>query len=205
MRNRRKRYKQNKKKKLWEERLCTDIGKRWKARQTSYEANMEQEQQEQRDEEKRRQLMQEYKTVCLEKDKKCRQEIRSMQESVYQKVSQESYDVSKDDALLLPMVLVPDDAQSSELKKLDVHVTGIDRVAVSSALLKEKEKTKQAVEKAQFYRDLAERIRAEKREKVYELNNKVELVRNYWRNKLCEGSSRAGKLVQKALLNRNSM
>ncbi len=64
-------------------------------------------------------------------------------------------------------------------------------------------KTKKALEEAQFYRDLAERIRTEKRLAISELNSKVELVRSFWRNKVCEGSTRAGKLVKKALLKRS--
>ncbi len=162
---------------------------------------MDEESHEIREKEKLNVSMLEYKKGCLERDKQCRQEIRSVQESVYLDVSTASHVTTNDDALLLPLQLVP---SRDETLKLPDHilkdVSGVDRLAVSSFIHQEREITKKALEKAQFYRDLAERIQTEKREKVHELNDKIELVRNFCRNKICEGSSRAGKLVQKALL-----
>ena len=51
------------------------------------------------------------------------------------------------------------------------------------------------------YRDIAERMKTEK----HEMNERVELVHGFWRNNIKEGSSRAGKMVQRALLQKTIM
>ena len=53
---------------------------------------------------------------------------------------------------------------------------------------------------AQCYRDMAENSQKEKREIQYKLEANTELVRNFWRNKIIEGSSRSGKMLRAALL-----
>ena len=201
MKNKRKRYRQTKKRRLWEDKLRKEVEKKWKARTLAYNAEVEQEKLDQEREERLRQSMQEYRKTCMEKDRQCRQEILFVQETVYKEVSTASQDEKSGNALLLPTVSVPEDT-NCDLKKLGIHITGIDRVAITSAIQEERQRTKKALERARFYRDLAERIKAKKREEVNELNHKIELVRNYWRNKVYEGSSRAGRLVQKALLSK---
>lgn len=63
----------------------------------------------------------------------------------------------------------------------------------------EREKTKEALEQVQHYRNLAEQLRSEKRDVVCSMNTKVEVVRDFWRNKILEGSTRAGKMVKKSI------
>ena len=55
------------------------------------------------------------------------------------------------------------------------------------------------------YRDIAERMKTEKHEMENEMNERVELVHGFWRNNIKEGSSRAGKMVQRALLQKTIM
>jgi len=50
------------------------------------------------------------------------------------------------------------------------------------------------------YRDLAETVSAEKREIKYEMEKTVEVVRDFWRNKVVEGGSRAGLMLRASLL-----
>ena len=52
---------------------------------------------------------------------------------------------------------------------------------------------------ARQYRNIAEECQAEKRKIKHELEEKVELVRNFWRNKVVEGGSRSGKMLRAAL------
>jgi hypothetical protein len=47
-------------------------------------------------------------------------------------------------------------------------------------------------------------MRKEKRELASSYNEKLELVRDFWRNNIKEGSTRAGRMVQKALQKRHS-
>ena len=53
---------------------------------------------------------------------------------------------------------------------------------------------------ARQWRDIAENIQAEKRDMKTEMERTVETVRNFWRNKVVEGSSRSGKILRAALV-----
>ena len=106
---------------------------------------------------------------------------------IRREVSKASLDVSSDDALLLPSVVVPDNVAGV----CTLDVTGIQRVAIASSIQQEREKTKKALQDAQYYRNLAERLKTEKRQLANEMNEKVELVTDFH----SKGSSRAGKLV----------
>ena len=110
--------------------------------------------------------------------RQCRQEISSVQTSVYEEVSKVSLDVSSDDALLLPSVVVPDNVAGV----CTLDVTGIQRVAIASSIQQEREKTKKALQDAQYYRNLAKRLKTEKRQLANEMNEKVELVTDFRRN-----------------------
>ena len=50
---------------------------------------------------------------------------------------------------------------------------------------------------ARQYRDMAEECHTEKRS---HLEEKVELVRHFWRNKVVEGGTRSGQILRAALL-----
>ena len=60
-----------------------------------------------------------------------------------------------------------------------------------------------AIMLAMGYRDIADECQTEKRKLKHELEEKVELIRNFWRNKVVEGSSRSGLILIAALI-RNS-
>ena len=62
-----------------------------------------------------------------------------------------------------------------------------------STLESDRQKTLKACREAQHYRNLSEQIRREKRELASSLNEKIELVRDFWRNNIEEGSTRAGR------------
>ena len=88
--------------------------------------------------------------------------------------------------------------------RIPESITGIDCVAVRSALQLEREKTLKAYREVHYYRNLSEQIRKEKRKLANTLNDKTELVRDFWRSKVYEGSTRAGRMVQAALLKQQS-
>ena len=50
------------------------------------------------------------------------------------------------------------------------------------------------------YRNLAEEGRSKSRQQKHELEEKVELVCNFWRNKIVEGSCRSGRMLRAALI-----
>lgn len=57
-----------------------------------------------------------------------------------------------------------------------------------------------ALNLAQHYRDVAETIQKEKRDLKKEMEDKIELVKSFWRDKVVEGGTRSGKLLRAALL-----
>lgn len=60
-----------------------------------------------------------------------------------------------------------------------------------------------AIMLARGYRDMAEQCQTEKRKLKYKLEEKVEVVRNFWRNSVLEGSSRSGLILRAALIRNN--
>lgn len=56
---------------------------------------------------------------------------------------------------------------------------------------------------ARQYRGMAEECQTEKRRLKHKLEEKVELVRNFWRNKVVEGGSRSGKILRASLIRKN--
>jgi hypothetical protein len=135
----------------------------------------------------------------------CWRDIATCQQILYDKVADDTLHESYD-ALLLPSVNVPDTSYSTATQEdlaLQVSIKGVYRVAVVSAVQLERQKTRKALLEARHYRNLSERLRKEKCELTSSMNEKVELIRDFWRNNVKEGSTRGGKMVQKALENYN--
>ena len=57
----------------------------------------------------------------------------------------------------------------------------------------------QALLQARHYRDLEEATHADKRALKHNLEGKIELVRDFWRNKV-KGGSRSGRMLQASLI-----
>ena len=139
----------------------------------------------------------EYKRI----GKKCQDEIASCQKQEYEKLADDS--VSDDiNALLLPSTSQSSSDPPEDLAA-SLGLTGVARVFFQDSIQLEREKRMKAVREAQLYRDLAEKMRREKRNIVSGMNEKIELVRDFWRNNIKEGTSRAGTMVKKALLKKN--
>ena len=194
-------------KEKWEKVINKSICERWRARTIKFQKDVQDESErlKRRDEEAAEKVMQlnEHENI----KEKCMQEIYFCQEQVYKDVSDSSLKESND-ALLLPSVEVVDASYPTDTQSINLtipgSITGVDRVAVESALKLERQKTMKAYREAQIYRNLSERIRKEKRELASSYNEKIELVRDFWRNNIKEGSTRAGRMVQKALQKRHS-
>lgn len=58
----------------------------------------------------------------------------------------------------------------------------------------------QALSLAKVYRDLAESCQSQKRILKTELETKIELVQDFWRNKVVEGNTRSGQILRAALI-----
>lgn len=173
--------------------------KRWKDRRVAYEKAVQEEDEQLKLDEAAaaEKLVLREEHQCIKT--KCMEEILSCQEDVYEDVAASTLHKNSD-ILLLPSVLVPEVLDTPST--IPESVTGVERVAVMTALQTERQKTLKAYREAQYYRNLSERIRKEKRVLANSLHEKIELVRDFWRNNIKEGSTRAGRMVQKALQKR---
>lgn len=131
-------------------------------------------------------------------DETSKQEISARQDKAYKELEVASLHNNKE-PLLLPSVVVPDELYSTASLDLPMSLTGIDRVSVVNTIQLEQKKTKKALEDAQYYRNLSEKLRRDKCQLTHSMHKKIELVRNFWRNNIKEGQTRSGKMVQKAL------
>ena len=58
----------------------------------------------------------------------------------------------------------------------------------------------QALFLARHYRNIAEEKQSEKRILKSNLEGQIEIVRNFWRNKIVEGDTRSGRILRAALI-----
>ena len=160
--------------------MCT----RWKKHHEQYSKAEEDEQLLVQEQEANHDAMihqnEEYKHI----ESICWREIATCQQILYDKVADDTLYESYD-ALLLPSVNVPDTSYSTATQEdlaLPVSIKGVYRVAVVSAVQLEQEKTRKALLEARHYRNLSERLRKEKCELTSSMNEKVELIRDFWWN-----------------------
>lgn len=178
--------------------MINSMRARWKQRRLEYEKDLQDSEaacllQQQEANDKKIQDEQ-----CQAEEAKCKMELLSSQQHLYDEVAVAS-EQETTDALLLPSLDIPANSCSPVLDSIPASISGIDRVAVMSVIEAERKKTLKAYHEAQHYRNLSEKIRTEKRELSNSLNHKLEVVRNFWRNNVKEGSTRAGRILQMAL------
>lgn len=170
IRSRRKRYR-NKKKIIWR-------GWRTSIDPESFQQSVEEEKRAREMEEKERQ-----------QQRKEKEQIKIMVRETQAKETELKYiDLadkanSENDALFLPSFL-------------DLFEDNFQKCQEMERVQEERDK---AVQLVTHYRDCCERLKKEKRELHNQLSTNCETVRDFWRNKLLEGSSRGGLLVQKAV------
>ena len=106
-------------------------------------------------------------------------------------------------ALVLPSVKVPEENHQSVkeiLTELPItDLSTVDSVTVVRRFQQSQNDTFKALKLAQYYRDIAERMNDEKLESEQRMKKEVKTIRNFWRNNIMEGSTRAGRMVKKAL------
>ena len=98
--------------------------------------------------------------------------------------------------LLLPSVIVPITKQ----EPFSFAASVLSKMEQQCIIKKARDDRDQALLEAKEYRDLAERLQKEKRDVEQELTSRIETVRDFWRNKIVEGESRAGKILRASLL-----
>lgn len=195
--------KKAKKKEGWERRIEQSICQRWKERRLRAEAIDDENPVE--DDTLLRKNYEYERSVTIYTGNNIEVQRRK-QDLLYMNIMKETLKSSSCGTLLLPSVSVPDEKHESAkkiLSKLSVStLSGVDSVSVVSYIQNMQEKNRDALCLAQHYRDMAERFKKEKLEATQKINAEVEVVRNFWRNNIKEGRTRAGKMVQKALMRR---
>ena len=95
---------------------------------------------------------------------------------------------SSSGVLLLPSVPPLSEEQSSLL--IAKVLTGVEQQSIIQEARNDRDR---AIMEAKTYRDLAEKIKKEKREQECK---QTEAVRDFWRNKVLEGDTRGGKILR---------
>lgn len=116
---------------------------------------------------------------------------QSLIKQTYQDLQEQLHSV-ENGTLLLPSIpnTVPDD-----------HGSGMSLVSARAhALSLEKEKN-HLIAEACHYRDLAEGLKTTNRHLRNEMHDKIEAVRNFWRNNIKEQTTRGGRMVMASLRN----
>jgi hypothetical protein len=187
-------------KEKWMHKIQESISARWTERHKKYiQAGIDEEAQAQADRLPSMQLEKEHEQI----ERNCRHDMFVCEKEVYKTVAEASHN-EEFDALLLPsMSTSTSPLDSSDDVAANIGVSGVARVYFNNKIRLEREKRIKAVQEAQAYRNMAETMRREKRQIVNTMNEKIEVVRDFWRNNIKEGSSRAGIMVRRALLGKN--
>ena len=117
-------------------------------------------------------------------------------EQCYNTLIQNSQDHSDTSPLLLDSVITP----VSETLSCSSPENMLHRIHCRLQVQSARQERDRALSLARQYRNLAEASQLEKRTLKNELERKVETVRDFWRNKIVEGSSRPGKILRAALI-----
>lgn len=169
--------------KLFEENLCA----RWKQRKEQYERESK---------ELEEQLLHDGVAENTESrgtndndSEASRKQKRKEVESKYEGIAADD-----DGPLLLPSVCIPCDSQPFSFAG-----SVLSRMEQQSVLDKARNDRNDAMIEAKFYRNMAEELKQEKREMENDVKARIEVVRDFWRNKIFEGGERAGKTLKISL------
>ena len=102
-------------------------------------------------------------------------------------------------SLLLPAFIPP-------LEKVEVNVKEtnnvIEKMSAKQYIETLREERHAAIRSARLYRSQVDELRRKNRKLYCEMHDKIDTIRNFWRNNIAEGSSRAGMCVKLAMQKR---
>lgn len=122
------------------------------------------------------------------------EEVDHIENSYIEQISGCNPDTSSTSPLLLDEVVTPLYESTCSCSLMDMA----GRVCCKEQLKVARQDRDSALMLARQYRDLAEASHTKIRQQKNELEEKVELVREFWRNKIVEGSSRSGQILRAA-------
>ena len=100
-----------------------------------------------------------------------------------------------------PSLLLPAIVQPSE--QITVHIQSsnneIEKVAVKKCIENLVDERDAAIKTVRYLRNQVEDLQSRNRKLYCEMNDKIDTVRNFWRNRLVEGDTRSGTCVKLAV------
>ena len=168
------------------------LKRRWRERSAKYHAKYIAEMEEKKEKEEKEKLrISKLREIQAMKIAQRHLEVETVERNyMYMQCEEDSSDTSP---LLLDAVITP--VSEPMCSCSDVKATLCNQKL--EAARREKDN---ALLLARQYRDLAENCRTEKRMQKQKLEEKIELVRNFWRNKVVEGGTRSGQILRAALI-----
>lgn len=175
------------------------LKKRWRDRCARYEAmhliELEEKRKEEREEKLRLEKFQQQRAERLIRHN---QEV-DVNEQNYSNICNAST-VESTSPLLLNTVFTPVTEQEAVCTCSSDTPSTVITLQCKEQLQTARYERNQALSLAQHYRNIAEERQSEKRILKNELEGQIEVVRNFWRNKVVEGSSRSGRILRAALI-----
>ena len=144
--------------------------------------------QEQEDLEQQEKEIQEQRQLKTTEEKRRRKQTVNEYKGINKELCQ-----SSTGTLILPEVDIPESDN-----KAQGTLTGIQRMEAEQRIRTAEADKVRALTQAQRYRDLAERYRSEQRDTKVNMSRTIETVRQFWRNKILESNTRAGRMVMMA-------
>lgn len=195
-REKRKRYR-TKKKELWKELALHAYQKRCQERMANSNAIQEAEIEEMKEREEKERLRANELSELKKTQITLRNEDIEHIEDTYMHLAETSEPISDTNStspLLLDAIVAPLSEPSCSCSPIE-YTAGCKQELVSARRQRD-----DALALARQYRNLAEKGRSKSRQQKHELEEKVELVRNFWRNKIIEGGCRSGRMLRAALI-----
>ena len=145
--------------------------------------------------------------MCVESDnhKLSKENHKLANQHQYTQLQMSMCDASKSGSdnygsLLLPSFIQPCGNVNIIIEGVNDSVKSVASKIVAqhyiSQLTKERDN---ALKVARSYRDQVDGLRSSNRKLFCEMNDKIDVIRTFWRNNIAEGSTRAGRCVQMAI------
>ena len=180
------------------EKLALDsLKKRWSERMAHSEAVHQLELEEDQKAPKERELhLENLKRMKAKEVARHEQQVH-LNEEKYTCLSVHSADQSSSSPLLLDNVVTP---IAEEEEQCECSSSNVLALKCKEQILKARHQRNEALFLARHYRNMAEKSRSDTRMLKEDLESQIETVRDFWRNKIVEGSSRSGRLLRAALI-----
>lgn len=167
----------------------------WRERCAKYDANCREEVEEKEQQKKESEWQLESLKRMNETRSAWVREKVALNEEAYASISSTPAETSTS-PLLLDCIVTPVQEEGNCTCTSDTVLM----MKCKSELRKARYERNRALHLAQQYRSMAEQSQSEKRDLKHALEGQIEVVRDFWRNKIVEGGTRSGRILREALI-----